>query len=215
LILGGRTIVESPGFHSLLPSTAVFPLAGSPELSIGTISEFRGARGKTFLLTAADVNGAPANEKYRYEIALDISNQQRLLADYKRKLLIALALSVALSALLSTWVAHRGVRPMREITSAAHTVTASALNERISARPWPRELATLATEFDRMRQRLEDSFERLSRFSSNIAHEFRTPISNLMGETEVGPRARSDRRTMPGGARIQFGRISATLSLNR
>ena len=185
LILRGRTIVESPGFHSLLPSNAVFPLAGSLDQSIGKITEFQTSQGATFLLTAADVNGAPPNEKYRYEIALDVSNEQRLLADYKGKLLIALALAAAISALLSTWIAHRGVRPIREITSAAQAITASALSERISTQIWPRELATLAAEFDRMLERLEDSFERLSRFSSNIAHELRTPISNLMGGTEV------------------------------
>jgi two-component system, OmpR family, heavy metal sensor histidine kinase CusS len=185
LILRGRTIVESPGFRSLLTSNAVFPPAGSSEQSIGKIAEFQTAQGDTFLLTSAEVYGAPPNEKYRYEIALDISNEQKLLADYKGKLLIALALAVAISALLSTWVAHRGVRPIREITSAAQAITASALSERISAQTWPRELATLAAEFDRMLERLEDSFERLSRFSSNIAHELRTPISNLMGGTEV------------------------------
>jgi two-component system, OmpR family, heavy metal sensor histidine kinase CusS len=185
LILHGRTIVESPGFRSLLPSNAVFPQAESSEKPIGPITEFRASSGNTFLLTAADINGVPPNENYRYEIALDISNEQKLLADYRGTLLIALALAVAISAVLSTWVAHRGVRPIREITSAAQAITASALSERISAQTWPRELATLAAEFDRMLERLEDSFERLSRFSSNIAHELRTPISNLMGETEV------------------------------
>ncbi len=143
------------------------------------------SQGNTFLLTAADINGALSNEKYRYEIALDVSNEQQLLADYRGKLFVALALAAAISALLSTWIAHRGVRPIREITSAAQAITASALNERISTQIWPRELATLAAEFDRMLERLEDSFERLSRFSSNIAHELRTPISNLMGGTEV------------------------------
>jgi heavy metal sensor kinase len=185
LILRGRTIVESPGFRSQLPSNAVFPSAGPLDRSIGKITEFRTSQGATFLLTAAEVNGAPPNEKYRYEIALDISNEQRLLAAYKGKLFIALALAAAISALLSTWIAHRGVRPIREITSAAQAITASALNERISTQIWPRELATLAAEFDRMLERLEASFERLSRFSSNIAHELRTPISNLMGGTEV------------------------------
>jgi two-component system, OmpR family, heavy metal sensor histidine kinase CusS len=185
LILHGRTIVESPGFRSLLPSNAVFPQAESSEKPIGQITEFRASSGNTFLLTAADINGVPPNENYRYEIALDISNEQKLLADYRGTLLITLALAVAISAVLSTWVAHRGVRPIREITSAAQAITASALSERISAQTWPRELATLAAEFDRMLERLEDSFERLSRFSSNIAHELRTPISNLMGETEV------------------------------
>src|SRR5258708_10362105 len=80
LILRGRTIIQSPGFRSLLPSNTVFPSAGSPEQSIGKIPEFRTSPGHTFLLTAADVNGAPLNEKYRYEIALDISNDQQLLA---------------------------------------------------------------------------------------------------------------------------------------
>jgi two-component system, OmpR family, heavy metal sensor histidine kinase CusS len=185
LILRGRTIVESPGFRSLVPSHAVFPPAGSLNQSIGQVTELHAAQGATFLLTAADVNGAPPNEKYRYEIALDVSNEQQLLADYRGKLFVALALAAPVSALLSTWIAHRGVRPIREITSAAQAITASALNERISAQIWPRELATLAAEFDRMLERLEDSFERLSRFSSNIAHELRTPISNLMGGTEV------------------------------
>jgi two-component system heavy metal sensor histidine kinase CusS len=191
LILRGRTIVESPGFRSLVPSNAVFPPAGSVDQSIGKVTEFQASQSATFLLTAADVitvadvNGASPNEKYRYEIALDVSNEQTLLADYRGKLFIALALAAAISALLSTWIAHRGVRPIREITSAAQAITATALNERISTQIWPRELATLAAEFDRMLERLEDSFERLSRFSSNIAHELRTPISNLMGGTEV------------------------------
>jgi two-component system heavy metal sensor histidine kinase CusS len=191
LILRGRTIVESPGFRALVPSNAVFPPAGSVDQSIGKVTEFQASQRATFLLTAADVittadvNGASPNEKYRYEIALDVSNEQTLLADYRGKLFIALALAAAISALLSTWIAHRGVRPIREITSAAQAITASALNERISTQIWPRELATLAAEFDRMLERLEDSFERLSRFSSNIAHELRTPISNLMGGTEV------------------------------
>ena len=55
LILRGRTIVESPGFRSLLPSNAVFPLAGSLDQSIGKITEFQTSQGDTFLLTAADI----------------------------------------------------------------------------------------------------------------------------------------------------------------
>jgi two-component system heavy metal sensor histidine kinase CusS len=185
LILRGRTIVESPGFRSLVPISAIFPAAASSEQSISQITEFRASRGNTLLLAAAEVKGAPPNERYRYEIALDISNEQKLLADYKGKLVMAVALAAVISAVLSTWIARRGIQPIREITSAAQAVTASALSERISTRTWPNELATLATEFDQMLERLEDSFERLSRFSSNIAHELRTPISNLMGETEV------------------------------
>src|SRR5947208_16340463 len=42
--------------------------------------------------------------------------------------------------------------------------------------------------------RLEDTFNRLSQFSADIAHELRTPIDKLMGEVEV---ALSRSRTAP------------------
>jgi two-component system heavy metal sensor histidine kinase CusS len=183
LSFDGKTIVESPGIRSRIPANTVFPPAASPERPIGRIDEFHGPDGTPFLLTAADVEGG--QRRYRYELALAISNEQRLLANYQMKLVITVCLGAAVSAGLSTWIARRGVRPIGEITAAAQAITVSALSERISRRTWPSELASLAAEFDRMLERLEDSFVRLSRFSANIAHELRTPISNLMGEAEV------------------------------
>src|SRR5580704_3699368 len=55
LVLRGRTIVESPGFRSLLPVNAVFPPAASLDQPIGNISELRVPQGNTFLLAAAEV----------------------------------------------------------------------------------------------------------------------------------------------------------------
>jgi two-component system heavy metal sensor histidine kinase CusS len=50
---------------------------------------------------------------------------------------------------------------------------------------WPRELQPLALAFDDMLARLEVSFTRLSQFSADLAHELRTPIANMIGETQV------------------------------
>ena len=49
----------------------------------------------------------------------------------------------------------------------------------------PPELIDLATAFNDMLARLEGSFRRLSDFSSDLAHELRTPVSNLMTQTQV------------------------------
>jgi two-component system heavy metal sensor histidine kinase CusS len=49
----------------------------------------------------------------------------------------------------------------------------------------PVELAELAETLNEMLARLEDSFRRLKDFSSDLAHELRTPISNLMTQTQV------------------------------
>src|SRR5207249_7144110 len=50
---------------------------------------------------------------------------------------------------------------------------------------WPRELQPMATAFDEMLKRLDDSFTRLSQFSADLAHELRTPIANILGEAQV------------------------------
>jgi two-component system heavy metal sensor histidine kinase CusS len=64
-------------------------------------------------------------------------------------------------------------------------VRAARLNERLGQQQWPRELAPVALAFDDMMDRLEESFARVSQFSEDLAHEVRTPISNLRVEAEV------------------------------
>jgi hypothetical protein len=67
----------------------------------------------------------------------------------------------------------------------ARHVSSSTLNERIQAQGYPSEVAALAETFNGMLERLEESFARLSRFSADIAHELRTPVNNIRGESEV------------------------------
>jgi two-component system heavy metal sensor histidine kinase CusS len=43
----------------------------------------------------------------------------------------------------------------------------------------------MAGAFDAMLDRLEESFTRLSQFSGDLAHELRTPVTNILGEAEV------------------------------
>jgi len=67
----------------------------------------------------------------------------------------------------------------------AAAVTAQSLDRRLPTQAVPAELADLATTLNEMLERLEDAFRRLSDFSSDLAHELRTPISNLMMQTQV------------------------------
>jgi len=71
------------------------------------------------------------------------------------------------------------------VTLVATSMSARSLKERIPLEPVPLELQQLVTSFNAMLARLDDAFVRLSNFSADIAHELRTPLSNLMTHTEV------------------------------
>jgi two-component system heavy metal sensor histidine kinase CusS len=71
------------------------------------------------------------------------------------------------------------------MAQVARGISASQLQARIDAKAQPLELTELVHAFNAMLGRLQDSFGRLSDFSSDLAHELRTPVSNLMTQTQV------------------------------
>ena len=77
------------------------------------------------------------------------------------------------------------VLPARRALELMQRISADRLGERLPPESVPSELAPLAAAFNDMLARLQDSFRRLSDFSSDLAHELRTPISNLMTQTQV------------------------------
>jgi two-component system, OmpR family, heavy metal sensor histidine kinase CusS len=177
-----RLVVESPAMASLLP-VGVFPPAQGKE---PRAYPWRSAGRLSFLLASANESGAPpASPTWHIQAALNVSAQEQLLASYRRAIVLVLMGGLVISAIIGSWIARRGLRPLADITRATERIGAQQLQERIKTGSWPQELAALATAFDHMLDRLQEAFERLSQFSADLAHELRTPINNLMGEAQV------------------------------
>ena len=134
-----------------------------------------------------------------YQAALDNVHVVERLETYRLKLLAVVAGASVVTALLGWFITRRSLRPLKEITATAQRITATGLDEHIGGKAWPEELALLAVEFDRMLARLRDSFERLSQFTAGAAHEFRTPLNNLLGATSLAlarPRSAEEYRVL-------------------
>ena len=142
--------------------------------------------GRLYLLMSAWAKlGGASSEKRLLQTALDISREQGILNEYKNTVIFMLVLGVLFSAAAGFFIARKGMQPLKDITSAIRRIRSTKLHERVNPSLWPRELTELASSFDQMLDHLQNSFSRLSQFSSNIAHELRNPINALMGEAEV------------------------------
>jgi two-component system heavy metal sensor histidine kinase CusS len=119
------------------------------------------------------------------DAAINLKKDDKLVADYRNDMIVALLFGTALSALGGYLVASRGLRPLRDIVHAIQRIRAEQLHDRLHAGRWPSELQLVASEFDRMLARLEDSFQRLRQLSADLAHELRTPVHTMLGQTEV------------------------------
>ncbi len=184
--LSGLVVSESPDFNRAVPKAVAFPAPLGPEDSPERSRPTRltTPNGELFLLSAR-ISRPEGRPELLYQVALNAGHVDEWLTDYNRILGVFIALATSASALFGWLVARGGLAPLRRITRSVRKVTAAGLNERLETEPWPAELAVLAAEFDRMLERLDASFKRLSQFTADAAHEFRTPLNNLMGATSL------------------------------
>ncbi len=93
-----------------------------------------------------------------------------------------LAMIVAL--VVAVFVARRLTRPLSALTAAAGRLAAGESNARADVTA-PGELGELAATFDAMADRLQTAGRLRQKVMADVAHELRTPLAILQGETEA------------------------------
>lgn len=186
----GRVVIETPGSERALPPTweePVLPGGGDGDSSRPILREKPGWL--YWVQVLRDSGGAPVG---RIELAMDVAEDGRFLAGYRRLLVVTLLAGLVAAAGVAHWTARRSLRPLQVLVERTQEVDADHLGSRIQAATWPVELRRLADALNTMLERLQQSFERLGQVSAELAHELRTPLSNFRGEAEVAlSRARS------------------------
>lgn len=174
-----KLLIQTPGMQKIVPLTNISALSQVNRKSYFWFHH----RDKTYLLLQAPIKLA-FDRVGVIEITLDISHQHTVISD--RKIVFAvLFISGLCSLLLGFVVAQRGLRSLYDLTDTVKNITVKSLDMRIDPQSWPKELQNLGISFNQMLDRIESSFTRLKQFSSDLAHEIRTPINNLRGQTEI------------------------------
>lgn len=134
-------------------------------------------------------------------------------ADLARLLAILLTVAplVMLAALWGGYVlSRRALAPVDRLTRTALRISATQLSERVMVGS-DDELGRLARAFSGMIDRLQKSFTSMQQFTSDAAHELRTPLAVLRSETEValrGERSADEYRDVLHSQLEEIDRIS-------
>lgn len=207
----GETLLESPGMGVELP-VSTFPAPASIEAGRNVDGEVTTGSGRLFQILSARVSADPTRPDGRVlQVAMDRADEELRLIHYRERLWLVLVAAIVLCAAMGYVIARRGIRPIERVTAMARRVRSSTLHERIASNDLPTELQALAGTFNEMLDRLQESFAQVSQFSADVAHELRTPISNLRGEIEVAlgkARSAEDYRETLGSALEECLRIS-------
>lgn len=179
----GQTIYATPATDlSALTRTGASVASLSADKLTVWQTQHKSYRGAVVELAARDT---PAQPAYRIAVAMDIDFHLDFLASFQRMLWLATGLVLCI-ALVVAWLAVQwGHWPIRKVNEAIRTIRYSQLHVRLNPLDVPIELEQLVIAFNDMLARIEDGFSRLSNFSADIAHELRTPVTNLVTQTQV------------------------------
>jgi len=159
------------------PGSQIISVGGSPQLAIGVpLPAVRAAYFEFFSLD-------------------ELEGTLRTLAF---TLAAAALVTTIAGAALGRWASGRALRPLAGVTEAAVAVAGGELDTRVEAGD-DVDLQELASAFNQMTANLQDRIEREARFTSDVSHELRSPLTTLTAtvgvleghRSELSPRARS------------------------
>ena len=173
----GKLLYNSPG-----PDLSQVPLSSSPQSSGTDVQRWSdGEHNYRVQVRQIPGPGGP----YTVITAVTIDFHLRFLNRFHHTLWLTVLGGIIAMGTMGWMAVRHGHRPLRNMVDQIGRISANELNTRLVPKAVPAELTELAASFNELLQRLEEAFNRLSNFSADIAHELRTPVTNLMTQTQV------------------------------
>jgi len=148
-------------------------------------------------------------------IAVDKAIHTHFMSMFRTTLMLYVVVAAIATVMLGWWAARQGLSPLRTMAARAQTVTSQNMKERMPVDAVPAEMTDLAVKLNAMLDRLQNDIARLTEFSADLAHELRTPISNMLTQTHVvlnQSRSAADYRDSLSSNAEELQRLGKTIS---
>jgi len=200
-------IVVNPGQR---PLPAITPVAADQPLTLSSVHHLVSANGTPFISAAALTPTRDGSGQIEILTGRLMRDRTQTLSHYRHQILLATALAALLVAAISVWLVRRGLSPLRSLTAEAEAIDVRHLSRRMPQQSQA-ELQPLVAAFNQMLSRLDFGYQQLSQVSADMAHELRTPIGTLLGQTEVAlsqTRSQSDYQALLGSNYEELERLA-------
>jgi len=91
----------------------------------------------------------------------------------------------AVVALGAGWFVRRSLQPLHLLAAQTRAISPRQLHQRLALADPAEELSPWIGQFNALMERLQQAYGQLEAFNADVAHELRTPLATLIGETEV------------------------------
>jgi two-component system, OmpR family, heavy metal sensor histidine kinase CusS len=185
-------------------------LDASEQITAASITALTASDGTPFRRVTTEAQLADGSS-VKIVVMRNVADRWLLLRKYRHRLFLASGAGALLAFLMSYLLIRQSLKPLRDIARSAADFTTENLGARIAVRKVPRELETLIASLNGMFSGFEYGFNRLSRFTADLAHDMRTPLANLRGSTEVAlarPRSSEEYQTLLASNLEECDRLS-------
>ncbi|MDB6002226.1 MAG: sensor kinase protein [Rhizobacter sp.] len=171
---------------------ALAAIAVDRDLAIGDVFDMPQANGVPMHWVAALARSGRDGDLVEVVAGHPLTNEVQMISANRNRVVLSAVAAMLASTLLAYLVLRHGLKPLRRVAEKAALINPINLTVRLPEHDAPREVQHMVLAFNAMLDRIATGYERLSQFSADLAHEIRTPVGALIGQTQVAlQRARS------------------------
>jgi two-component system heavy metal sensor histidine kinase CusS len=203
---GSNVIAINPRQRELPPLNAI-PREQTPQRR--DVLTWQAPDGAELALLSGDAQG-PNGEPLTVVAGKVLTEREQMLGSYRLRLYLAVGLGALLAFALGLVLLRRGLQPLRQLSAAVRGIDLRSLDQRLPAGGTPAELLEPVQALNGMLARLDDSVQRLSQFSADLAHEIRTPLHTLLasnGQALNYPRSTAEYQELLASNMEEFERL--------